>query len=610
VAHDDGIDEGLNAYFRPPSPWSEVLRDTFAFGNQFLSNLSPVLMLGLTPQTSVAPMTLNDHSTRHFRRLCRDLFDGDRYVITSDHSVFYASYLADSDVASPDARVPHDGAFACAYDDGSCGVRWAISHDGTKDVDFVGVWRLLASWLRTMEQWPRQICGYDGPLRCKIGLGNLADAFATVPLPVDGLFAGLPFADDLEGGAPEFRNRLPSWSIEVAWDRDANVDDLIDAALASLARTLQFWHYDSLRAAIRASVGAAPGSTADADSKDGKSGEDTPMQPNSSEQVRRRVLEYLDEFDKESDYPYRATEDIAHALDLDEDTVGREVTYLIEKQLLRSYNHPIGTKYPRVGITALGRDAVEREPHQQTGKRAVLDDAVGATDDRDEARLLFLRALDNADRVEPGQYWLPSAVVEGFSDAELHDALRYLAGARLIEHEGEIGGLGVARITPRGQDVVKRRPTVTTPTSRPSVFIVHGHDEGTKQAAARLVERQDMEAVILAEQPNGGRTVIEKFEANASHVAFALVLLTPDDLGGPNATPDDQQQRARQNVVFELGYFVGRLGRGKVCLIKKGAVDIPSDLHGVVYIPMDGSWQVDTLKEMRHAGLTIDMNRL
>lgn len=338
-------------------------------------------------------------------------------------------------------------------------------------------------------------------------------------------------------------------------------------------------------------------------------------EPSDSERVRRRVVDYLKSIDHPTDHssdnPYRTTrttKDIAQAVHVDEGTVGREVEYLIEKGLLHSFQPP-GIKYPRAGITPRGREAVDLRLRNVTEKRAVHPDA---PDNRDETRMLFLRALDNADRIEPGRYWRPYEVVEGFGGSELYDALRYLAGAGLIAHDhmGKTGVRGMVCITPRGQDEVKRRPIVTSSTSRPSVFIVHGHDEGARQAAARLIERQDMEAVILSEQPNGGRTVIEKFEENASRVAFALVLLTPDDLGGPSIAPDDQQQRARQNVVFELGYFVGRLGRGKVCLIKKGAVDIPSDLHGVVYISMEGSWQVDTLKEMRHAGLTIDMNRL
>ncbi len=147
---------------------------------------------------------------------------------------------------------------------------------------------------------------------------------------------------------------------------------------------------------------------------------------------------------------------------------------------------------------------------------------------------------------------------------------------------------------------------------RPVVFIVHGRDWGAREATARLVEGQNLEAVILAEQPNGGRTLIEKFEAGATSAAFAIVLLTPDDIGGLSSAPNDVQARARENVIFELGYFVGQLGRGKVCLVRNGEVNIPSDLHGVAYVPLDehGAWKARVLREIEQAGMPIDMDRL
>jgi len=144
------------------------------------------------------------------------------------------------------------------------------------------------------------------------------------------------------------------------------------------------------------------------------------------------------------------------------------------------------------------------------------------------------------------------------------------------------------------------------------VFIVHGRDWGAREATARLVEGQGLEAVILAEQPNGGRTLIEKFEAHATLAVFAIVLLTPDDIGGLSSAPNDVQARARENVIFELGYFVGQLGRGKVCLVRNGEVNILSDLHGVAYIPLDehGAWKARVLREIEQAGIPIDMDRL
>jgi predicted nucleotide-binding protein len=110
------------------------------------------------------------------------------------------------------------------------------------------------------------------------------------------------------------------------------------------------------------------------------------------------------------------------------------------------------------------------------------------------------------------------------------------------------------------------------------VFVVHGHDETALQATARFVEQLKLEAIVLREQPDRGLTIIEKFEHSAAEVGFAIVLLTPDDLSGP-AGGSASGTRARQNVIFELGYFAGKLGRGRTCLLRKGSVDIPSDLQ-------------------------------
>ncbi|MEE8356570.1 MAG: nucleotide-binding protein, partial [Anaerolineales bacterium] len=99
------------------------------------------------------------------------------------------------------------------------------------------------------------------------------------------------------------------------------------------------------------------------------------------------------------------------------------------------------------------------------------------------------------------------------------------------------------------------------------IFIVHGRDEEAKDSLARFLEKLGLEVIILHEQPNQGRTIIEKFE-DYSDVGFAVVLLTPDDIGG-RANDLELLPRARQNVVFELGFFIGALGRERVCALHK-----------------------------------------
>lgn len=143
------------------------------------------------------------------------------------------------------------------------------------------------------------------------------------------------------------------------------------------------------------------------------------------------------------------------------------------------------------------------------------------------------------------------------------------------------------------------------------VFIVHGQDEAAKESVARFVEKLDFHPIILHEQPSSGRTIIEKFE-DYSDVSYAVVLLTPDDSCAPESNPEKARPRARQNVIFELGFFVGRLGRDHVCVLYKEGVEIPSDYKGVIYVEMDdgAGWKVKLGQEMKEAGMDVDLNKI
>ncbi len=142
------------------------------------------------------------------------------------------------------------------------------------------------------------------------------------------------------------------------------------------------------------------------------------------------------------------------------------------------------------------------------------------------------------------------------------------------------------------------------------IFIVHGHDGKAREAVAQLIKKLDMEPIILHEQANQGDTVIEKFERN-SNVGFAIILMTSDDTGKAHSEAV-ARPRARQNVVFEWGYFVGKLGRKRVCALYEQGIDLPSDLNGIVYIPLDatGNWRLGLLKELKAAGYSVDANKL
>lgn len=144
------------------------------------------------------------------------------------------------------------------------------------------------------------------------------------------------------------------------------------------------------------------------------------------------------------------------------------------------------------------------------------------------------------------------------------------------------------------------------------VFIVHGHDVLAKTSIARELEKAGYEAIILHEQPDAGLTIIEKIE-RYTDVAFAVVLYTECDLGRAKEQDESENQyRARQNVVFEHGYLISKLGRHNVCALVKGNVETPGDISGIVYIPMDeaGAWKMQLCKNMNDAGLDIDIRKM
>ena len=147
-------------------------------------------------------------------------------------------------------------------------------------------------------------------------------------------------------------------------------------------------------------------------------------------------------------------------------------------------------------------------------------------------------------------------------------------------------------------------------TNTNEVFVIHGRDEGTRARVARFLEQLNLKPVILDEQSNQGLTIIEKFERHAQ-VGFAVALLTPDDEGSLQGDGSNLNPRARQNVIFELGFFIGKLGREGVCALTKGPVEIPSDYAGVVYIPLDDSeaWKFQLVRELKAAGFEVDANR-
>lgn len=141
------------------------------------------------------------------------------------------------------------------------------------------------------------------------------------------------------------------------------------------------------------------------------------------------------------------------------------------------------------------------------------------------------------------------------------------------------------------------------------VFIVHGHDVEAKLEVARFIEKLNLEPIILHEQANDGLTIIEKIE-KYSDVGFGIVLYTPCDIGYAKEREKEKMDRARQNVVFEHGYLIAKLGRKNVCALVRDNIEVPNDISGIVYVPLDKNdgWKIALAKEMKSAGYKINFN--
>lgn len=149
------------------------------------------------------------------------------------------------------------------------------------------------------------------------------------------------------------------------------------------------------------------------------------------------------------------------------------------------------------------------------------------------------------------------------------------------------------------------------------VFIVHGHNDALKTKVARVVEQMGLKAIILHEQEDYGKTVIEKFEDNAEDIGFAIILLTADDLAVSHKDLNKEKKevgfkakyfdRARQNVIFEMGFFVGRLGRANVFELQENGIEEPSDLKGIIYTPIDDEdmWRFKLAKRLKSVGYEV-----
>lgn len=217
----------------------------------------------------------------------------------------------------------------------------------------------------------------------------------------------------------------------------------------------------------------------------------------------------------------------------------------------------------------------------------------------------YASAADLSFRLTIAWSGMPPTPLSEYRDTtarKIANAVRVLTGA-IADLQEELDELPEASLSPTVRvDAVD--------SSRRKVFIVHGHDEAAREKVARFLDRVGIEVVILHEQANRDRTIIEKIEAN-SDVAFAVVLLTADDEGRKTGEAR-LRPRVRQNVLLELGYFIGLLGRDKVCALMSGEPDVPTDFAGVVWTPIDSSdgWQMTLCRELKAADIAVDVSKL
>lgn len=154
---------------------------------------------------------------------------------------------------------------------------------------------------------------------------------------------------------------------------------------------------------------------------------------------------------------------------------------------------------------------------------------------------------------------------------------------------------------------IPSNPVITR--NKRKVFIIHGRDNEAKQESSRFIEKLGLEAIILHEQASSGMTIIEKIEKYSNDADFALVLYTACDKGrGAHESNIPAKNRARQNVVFEHGYLMAKLGRENICSLVKGDIETPNDINGVVYVTMDeyGVWKNEVAKELKACGYAIN----
>jgi len=242
------------------------------------------------------------------------------------------------------------------------------------------------------------------------------------------------------------------------------------------------------------------------------------------------------------------------------------------------------------------------------------------------AELILKKSFDIYKRAGyDSSFQFDSTLIGGISGinnlSKIRSAIEYLESKGLINNPAIMADSVIYFISARGIDLVEKMERKQQENSlkevqmatekekiENSVFIVHGRNDGIKAEVASFLMKLKLTPIILHEQVNQGKTVIEKFE-KYSDVNVAVILFTADDLGRYKEDKEDEA-RVRQNVIFEAGYFIGKLGREYTIILYEKGLTIPSDLGGYIYISLDENkrWHLDLAKELKAMGLNVDIN--
>jgi len=219
-------------------------------------------------------------------------------------------------------------------------------------------------------------------------------------------------------------------------------------------------------------------------------------------------------------------------------------------------------------------------------------------------------------------YWINPELITDIEIAKTsrkseHYGIGFLKGENIFSEAKNVTTEFIKK--PIGRAKSEKIRTSKMPTLSKDVFIVHGKDRKSLKELKSMLKKFGLNPIVLHEKPGGSRTIVEKLE-KYSDVGYAFVILTPDDIGGPKSRhyrdraflriADDVFERARQNVILEFGYFIGKLGRDRVCCLYKGSVELPSDMHGIVYIPFKDSVEETRnmiVEELKAAGYETKM---